>query len=467
MPIYKGTTEISSGKLYKASTNIENGYKETSEFYVNTNAITINFVDAISGATVDTTQFTSIGTPGTSFSSFTRSISVNAGRIWLTNPTISESGDTGGNVSSSISGITTTSATINISGTYPATGTTVTLTINGATQVQLPNLNVGQSGNYPTASTSDGGSLNTLNYSISNSSGCSGGSSGSGTWSAGSGSSNTWYSYSRPNLAGGTYGNGCGVTCSSTVSFSKSGYNSGSTTFTQTGSYPSSAYTCYAGYTAGVTQDYVIEYRTSTSCVDNTPSSISNVSGTDTCYAGGPHSLGCSNCMYSGGLSGPSITWSCPSVPKGGSSTSSTSCPSPTYPGLSLSGGSLSPSLGSYSSSSFYVNPGPVVVSYNTNYDNGARPSGTVSTTCTANGQSHTDTDFISSSVVGVPSGQFQSGTTNSSLSISDHQLFTASDFGLSSFSGTSVSCTSTLGLSTNIYSNSHTISGSGSFTVN
>ena len=41
MPLYKGTTEISSNKLYKASTNIENGYKGTSSFYIN--QVTIEF----------------------------------------------------------------------------------------------------------------------------------------------------------------------------------------------------------------------------------------------------------------------------------------------------------------------------------------------------------------------------------------------------------------------------------------
>ena len=41
MPLYKGTTEISSNKLYKASTNIENGYKGTSSFYIN--QVTIQF----------------------------------------------------------------------------------------------------------------------------------------------------------------------------------------------------------------------------------------------------------------------------------------------------------------------------------------------------------------------------------------------------------------------------------------
>tara|TARA_B100001996_G_scaffold347757_1_gene305494 strand:- start:520 stop:1419 length:900 start_codon:yes stop_codon:yes gene_type:complete len=40
MPIYKGTDEITSGKLYKGATNIEDGYKGTSPFYTNTREIT-------------------------------------------------------------------------------------------------------------------------------------------------------------------------------------------------------------------------------------------------------------------------------------------------------------------------------------------------------------------------------------------------------------------------------------------
>jgi len=43
MPIYKGSTEVASGKLYKATTNIENGYKGTNSFYVN--QITISFLN--------------------------------------------------------------------------------------------------------------------------------------------------------------------------------------------------------------------------------------------------------------------------------------------------------------------------------------------------------------------------------------------------------------------------------------
>ena len=133
MPIYKGTNEVTSGNLYKGSTKIENGYKQLDSFYVNTISITIIFVDVISGATMDTTQFSAAGTPGASFVSFTRNITVDAGRTFSVNPTVAETGDTGNNVSATITGITTTAALLNVSGTYPTSATNVTLTISGST----------------------------------------------------------------------------------------------------------------------------------------------------------------------------------------------------------------------------------------------------------------------------------------------------------------------------------------------
>jgi len=243
MPIYKGSNEVTSGNLRKGSTNIENGYKETSPFYTNTNGITINFVDAISGATMDTTQFSSVGVPGASFSSFSRTITVDSGRIFSTNPTVSESGDSGNNVTTSISSQTSTSAVLNVSGTYPTSGTTVTLTVNGATQVQLPSLNVVANQNNAVFSTSDGANLGLFNYSTSQSvSGggtCSGGTgNSSGTLSSASSSSYSWGAFSAGYPAGGAYGNGCGVTCTSSVSASKSGYNSGSDSYSNTGANP-------------------------------------------------------------------------------------------------------------------------------------------------------------------------------------------------------------------------------------
>jgi hypothetical protein len=295
MPVYKGNAEVTSGSLKKGATNIENGYKQTDQFYVNTNAITINFVDAISGATMSTTQFSSIGTPGTAFSSFTRTISVTSGRVWLSNPTVSESGDTGGNVNASISGITSTSATLNVSGTHPNTGVTVTLTVNGSTQVQLPNLNVSQNGNFPAVATADGGSLSTVNYSVSNSSGCSGGTSGSGSYNFGNAASGTFYSYSRPNLVAGPYGNGCGQTCNSTVTFSKSGYNAGSTTFSQTGSFPSVQNTCSwspssnpSGASYNSSPSCSISCPTCVTCAPGSSSCSVSLSATRTRTAGGP-----------------------------------------------------------------------------------------------------------------------------------------------------------------------------------
>ena len=133
MPIYKGTNEVTSGNLYKGSTKIENGYKQLDPFYVNTISITIIFVDVISGATMDTAQFSAAGTPGASFVSFTRNITVDAGRTFSVNPTVAETGDTGNNVNATITGITTTAALLNVSGTYPTSATNVTLTISGST----------------------------------------------------------------------------------------------------------------------------------------------------------------------------------------------------------------------------------------------------------------------------------------------------------------------------------------------
>jgi hypothetical protein len=272
MPIYKGSNEVTSGNLRKGSTNIENGYKETSPFYTNTNGITINFVDAISGATMNTTQFSSVGVPGASFSSFSRTITVDSGRIFSTNPTVSESGDSGNNVTTSISSQTSTSAVLNVSGTYPTSGTTVTLTVNGATQVQLPNLVVTQNGNYPLTTTGDGGALGTYNYSISNSSGCVGGSSGSGS-----------INDSRPNLAAGPYGNGCGMTCNSSFTSSKSGYNAGSTTFSQTGSNPVVINTC--GWSPSSNPSGAT-YSTSFTCGITCPTCVTCAPGTSNCNIG-------------------------------------------------------------------------------------------------------------------------------------------------------------------------------------
>ena len=463
MPIYKGSNEVTSGNLRKGSTNIENGYKETSPFYTNTNGITINFVDAISGATMNTTQFSSVGVPGASFSSFSRTITVDSGRIFSTNPTVSESGDSGNNVTTSISSQTSTSAVLNVSGTYPTSGTTVTLTVNGATQVQLPNLVVTQNGNYPLTTTGDGGALGTYNYSISNSSGCVGGSSGSGSINGGSGSSNTYYSYSRPSLAGGPYGNGCGMTCNSSFTSSKSGYNAGSTTFSQTGTYPSSSYTCSVSAT-GFRSNTSSVNVTSPSCSDTNPSyygSAINVSGgclLTTTVSFGQGSSVCNNGFSCTGT----VSGTCPSgsVPKNGTSSISSTGTCEARNGTSKNASAtVSPSKGTSGSSYFYINnngSGTVTV----NNDSASIVQFYVTTTCTnGRGGSKTVRDYIYGT-----NGQ----GSGSSFTLSENQNFSASGWGTSPGlqTGDSIGCNSNYTAENNNYNTKALGSGSVSFTL-
>jgi len=234
MPIYKGTNEVTSGNLYKGSTNIENGYKETDQFYVNTNAIIIDFVDAISGASMSTTQFSSTGTPGSSFTPFTRTITTDSGRVFQGTVTVAESGDTGGNVTASISGQGSTTATLNVSGTHPTTGTTVTLTANGATQLDPPNLIVSintYNGANVTVSTEDGSNLGNVTLTPSGSN-CTNGSTSPVTYNFGNVSSGTYYSFTGCNQPA------CAVTATFTATASKTGYDSGSGSASYTGLYP-------------------------------------------------------------------------------------------------------------------------------------------------------------------------------------------------------------------------------------
>jgi len=62
MPIYKGSTEVTSGNLYKGSTKIENGYKGSDSFYVNELAITaLSFSSGSIGSSGGNTNFVVTG----------------------------------------------------------------------------------------------------------------------------------------------------------------------------------------------------------------------------------------------------------------------------------------------------------------------------------------------------------------------------------------------------------------------
>ena len=222
MPIYKGSSEVTSGSLRKGSTEVQNGYKETNQFYVNQNSITILFVDSVSGATLNTTQSFQTGTPGAAFTTVTRVLTASSNRL-ITAASTSESGDTGGTVSHSISSSGSSSRTVTVSGTFPAQSTTVTITVSGTTVQDQPNLAVSVTGSPNSSSftvtTENGGALGTVSWSFSSS--CPGGSSHTGSFTSTSSSK----SINVPSY--GSYP-ACGSSCSNSASASASGYDSGS-----------------------------------------------------------------------------------------------------------------------------------------------------------------------------------------------------------------------------------------------
>ncbi len=142
MPIYKGTNEVTSGNLYKGSTEIENGYKATSPFYTNETTITFsNFtVNAsgtpLTGVTIAPAVSSITGAPGASWST----------TFAVTAPSGKGVGGTGGTygtsfyswtpntaVVPSINGSTgrgTNVMTYSLSGTFPSQSSTLSVGVN-------------------------------------------------------------------------------------------------------------------------------------------------------------------------------------------------------------------------------------------------------------------------------------------------------------------------------------------------
>jgi len=139
MPIYKGAVEVTSGNLYKGSTEIENGYKGTDSIFINETTLTIAFVDnTATGSSLNSiTSVSFTGSPGSSFSSFSRSVNRTNGTYAVTGASVSEVGDPSGNVNTSVSGSGNVSRSISISGTIPTTTKTVTLTVNSTVNALL------------------------------------------------------------------------------------------------------------------------------------------------------------------------------------------------------------------------------------------------------------------------------------------------------------------------------------------
>jgi len=116
MPLYKGTTEISSNKLYKASTNIENGYKGTSSFYIN--QVTIEFASITGLGLTYTTPTSRTGNPGTSYTSTTFTISGTSGQR-LTPSSFAMTNLPSSLSASVTSGSGSQTLTVTISGNFP------------------------------------------------------------------------------------------------------------------------------------------------------------------------------------------------------------------------------------------------------------------------------------------------------------------------------------------------------------
>lgn len=132
MPIYKGSNEVTSGNLYKGSTEVQDGYKATDPFYVNETTLTILFVDnTATGSSLNSTSsavFT--GVPGSAFVDFDRFVNRTNATYKVTGASVSEAGDSGNNVNTSVSGSGNIQRTISISGTIPTTSKTITLTVD-------------------------------------------------------------------------------------------------------------------------------------------------------------------------------------------------------------------------------------------------------------------------------------------------------------------------------------------------
>ncbi len=116
MPLYKGTTEISSNKLYKATTNIENGYKGTNSFYIN--QVTIQFTSISGLGLTYSTPTTRTGNPGTAYTSTTFTISGTSGQR-LTPSSFAMTNLPSSLSASVTSGSGSQTLTVTISGNFP------------------------------------------------------------------------------------------------------------------------------------------------------------------------------------------------------------------------------------------------------------------------------------------------------------------------------------------------------------
>lgn len=218
MPVYKGAVEVTSGNLHKGSTEIQEGYKASDPFYVNSTVI--SFID-YPGISPNPKTFT--GPPGDAISpaaTVSWSVSAPSGQAYQSTPTISGvSSPFVSSVSSNGSGFGSTNSTVatfsvNKPGTYPSsaissdygnvTTSTPTSTVNSVSvSVAQANINGGGGSSFGSTAT---GSISGGAYTA-NSSGGSGTSCAAGR-----------YAFNNWSVSGGPSGSNAGNSVSFTLS---------------------------------------------------------------------------------------------------------------------------------------------------------------------------------------------------------------------------------------------------------
>jgi len=147
MPVYKGTNEVTSGNLYKGTTEIENGYKATSPFYINETTVSWATPTGQSWTYTQPSPQSSSGSPGAAFP--TTTFTITAGSTLQLSGTATIAGLPSG-LSAAQSYNNTNPGnilTVTITGTFPvASSLNTALTISGLTSVTWYTATVNYSG---------------------------------------------------------------------------------------------------------------------------------------------------------------------------------------------------------------------------------------------------------------------------------------------------------------------------------
>ena len=233
MPVYKGNNEVTSGNLYKGSINIEEGYKNTNQFYVNTLAVT------------------NISFNGSNLSNSSQNVSITItgaeGAIVNISENVSWASITGGSPQTiPAGGVLTVQMAVQANGNNsPARSGTLTITpgagtvfsgpadpyiasFNQAAGAVVPIISVSVTSEYQATISVNSGTIASISWTANNL---------GGNVTSGSFSSNDNRTSGSISLSPTAYPS-CQVTDSASVSASKSGYQSGSGSYSITGSYP-------------------------------------------------------------------------------------------------------------------------------------------------------------------------------------------------------------------------------------